>query len=386
MQEDQMTPTNPDFFDDLKDWSERKLQLLENYVAAASKIMGIIGQVYYIDGFAGEGIYDDGSKGSPVRIAELAQQYKREAKPYSLTCINIEENKKRFTNLQSATAQFGNLVLNLQGTFTSNISRILREIGNQPTICFLDPFGLKGIDWVGVEKIINRSTYASTDLWIRFDAQTALRLRGFFDSQVPNAEQYLETLASVFGIADKDYLNKRLAGRTVEERFQNALSLYKELLVDEFRKLRRTGFADIYPIRTLEGKVKYYLVFATAHPKGITLASEVVYKVEEDYQRQLQEFKESQPYQLSLFSIDPTQEEIDRHKAERLKEDIWEAGKGQILTRNQIYTAVLTNWFGKITSKHLSDALKKLQQEGRILKIDGPLSQDTTRFTFQKSD
>lgn len=79
-----MTPTNHDFFDDLKDWSERKLQLLENYVAAASKIMGIIGQVYYIDGFAGEGIYDDGSKGSPVRIAELAQRYEREAKPYCM--------------------------------------------------------------------------------------------------------------------------------------------------------------------------------------------------------------------------------------------------------------------------------------------------------------
>src|SRR5205823_14376494 len=96
------TPKKKDFFDDLKDWSERKLQLLQNYVEAASKIMG---EVYYIDGFAGEGTYEDNSKGSPVRIAELAQRYKIEAKPYSLKCINIEENKNRFANLQATTVQ-----------------------------------------------------------------------------------------------------------------------------------------------------------------------------------------------------------------------------------------------------------------------------------------
>src|SRR5258708_6530590 len=107
--EDQMPqPGQPDYFDELKEWSERKLKLLEDYVTAASKIMGIIGQVYYIDGFAGEGIYDDGSRGSPVRIAELAQCYQKEVKPYSLRCINIEESRKRFANLQAATVEFGN--------------------------------------------------------------------------------------------------------------------------------------------------------------------------------------------------------------------------------------------------------------------------------------
>lgn len=381
-----MTPTNPNFFDDLKDWSERKLQLLENYVSAASKIMGILGQVYYIDGFAGEGIYDDGSKGSPVRIAELAQQYEREGKPYALRCINIEENKKRYANLQAATAQFRHLVLNLQGSFTENINHILRKIGNQPTICFLDPFGLKGIDWMSIEKIINRSPYASTDFWIRFDAQTALRLRGFFDSQLPNAEQYLETLDSVFGTKDLTYLKAQLAGKTAEERFQNALDLYKERLIAQFKQSRGSGYADIYPIKTLEGKVKYYLVFATAHAKGIILASEVVYKVEEDYQKELQEFKELRGYQLQLFPRDPTPEEIARDKVNRLKEDIWKIGQGKAISRINIYTSILQEWFGKIKSTHVTNALKMLQQEGRILKIEGPLSQNNTLFTFRASD
>src|SRR6266545_2254080 len=100
-------PMQEDFFDELKEWSERKLQLLERYIEAASKIMG---SVYYVDGFAGEGIYEDGSKGSPVRAAELALRYQQDAKPYILKCINVEEDEKRFTNLQATTARFGNLI------------------------------------------------------------------------------------------------------------------------------------------------------------------------------------------------------------------------------------------------------------------------------------
>lgn len=373
-------PTNPDFFDDLKDWSERKLQLLEKYVDPAAKILGSIKQVYYVDAFAGAGIYADNEKGSPVRIAELAQRWEQERKPYALRCINIEENGKNFANLQKATSQFGNLVLNIQGSFVDNLDTVLRLLGARPAIFFLDPFGIKDIDWSAITKLINRKP--PIDIWIRFDHSIVRRLDGLFETD----KKMFEILARAYGIQDKAKLHSQLAGRTAQERIQNAVQLYKQRLADAFANAKGTGYAASYSIRSLSGQNKYFLIFATAHPKGITLASEVVYRVEEDYQQQLQEYKESQFYQLSLFPVDPTQEEIDRHKAERLKEAIWEAGKGKTLNRIQIYTAILSSWFGKITSKHLSEALKSLQQEGRILKIDGPPSQDTTRFTFRKSD
>ncbi len=378
-------PKKKDFFDDLKDWSERKLQLLEKYVEAASKIMGSgnMGEVYYVDGFAGEGTYEDNSKGSPVRIAELAQRYKIEAKPYSLKCINIEENKNRFANLQATTVQFGDLVTNLKGTFTENIEQIVRRIGNRPTICFLDPFGIKGLDWKSIKRLINRGRYASTDFWIRFDTQITSRLSGFFTSSSPNAEQYLATLTEVFGIENRTLLYTKLTGQTPEERFRNALYLYVNLLASEFKKVRGAGYAGVYPIKTLEGKTKYYLVFASGHKKGFTLASEVVYGVEETYQREVQEYSDMRSLQPSLFSIDPTKEEIFNSKVEHLKNDIWKACQGKTLSRIDIYTSILNSWFGKIKSTHLTQALKDLQREGRILQIDGALSQDATLFTFR---
>ena len=97
-------------------------------------------------------------------------------------------------------------------------------------------------------------------------------------------------------------------------------------------------------------------------------------------------FYKIQDYQLQLFSVDPTPEEIVQDKVKRLKEDIWKIGKEKTLSRVDIYTGILRNWFGKIKGTHMTQALKGLQQEGRIFRIEGPLSKDSTRFTFRASD
>jgi hypothetical protein len=43
------------FFKELKEWSDRKLNLLENYLEVSTYILKTFGTVYYIDGFAGAG-------------------------------------------------------------------------------------------------------------------------------------------------------------------------------------------------------------------------------------------------------------------------------------------------------------------------------------------
>ena len=62
-------------FKELKDWSERKHDLIVSYLKGFVKILGGSGKgiVYYVDGFAGPGIYDDRAKGSPIRAAEYAR-------------------------------------------------------------------------------------------------------------------------------------------------------------------------------------------------------------------------------------------------------------------------------------------------------------------------
>src|SRR6266566_273240 len=134
-----MTSSNKaDYFDEMHEWSERKLQLLQAYVDSAVKILGSRNRVYYIDGFAGRGMYRDGSKGSPVRIAELAKKNEIDGKSYVLKCINVEEDDEHFANLQEETARFGKTVQNFHGRFNDNLAAILKVIGSQPSIFFLD--------------------------------------------------------------------------------------------------------------------------------------------------------------------------------------------------------------------------------------------------------
>jgi three-Cys-motif partner protein len=372
----------------MHEWSERKLQLLKKYVDAADKILGSINQIYYVDGFAGRGTYRDGAKGSPIRIAELAQQYEREGKSYSFRCVNVEEDSEYFANLQEETTKFGSIVQNLHGRFTDQLDYILRVIGNQPAIFFLDPFGIKGIDWSAVRKIINRA--APTDLWIRFDHIDVRRLDGNYEVN----EKKFDILPTVFGIQDEDHLHSLLAsGDTSGDRIQTCMELYRDQLEREFKIAKRAGYADAYAIKSLAGQDKYYLIFATAHEKGIVLASNIVYGVEEDYQRELLEYRELhaledvQAEQLYLIPPEePTEEEIFQEKVTHLKADIWMKCKGRKLSRINIHVSILKTWFGRIKASHMTAALKALQNEGYILEINGNISSDRTLFRFNASD
>ncbi len=199
-----------EFFEELQEWSERKLRLLEKYLDASVRILGSIDQVYYVDGFAGAGIYGDGAKGSPLRAAELAESIAQANKPYRLRCINVEEDDDNFNNLAGHTARFGNLVVNIHGPFADNVGRILATIGDRPAVFFLDPFGVKGMDWSVVKRIIVRP--GRTDVWIRFDTRLVRRLSGFFESGARDAGGKLDLLARIYGIQRLDDLYRRLSG------------------------------------------------------------------------------------------------------------------------------------------------------------------------------
>jgi hypothetical protein len=201
-------------------------------------------------------------------------------------------------------------------------------------------------------------------------------------------------LPTVFGIQNEEYLHSMLAsGNTPEERIRDCMELYRKQLEQEFNKAKGSGYADAYTIKSLTGLDKYFLMFATSHEKGIVLASNVVYGVEQDYRMELQEYRELQEHegvqaeQLFLIPpIEPTAEEIFQDKVTHLKGDIWRKCKGQNLSRINIHTSILKQWFGRIKTSHMTAALKALQDEGYILEMSGNISSDQTLFKFKASD
>ncbi len=373
-----------EFFIELKEWSERKLNILEGYLDSFVKVLGSHSRtkkVYFVDAFAGAGLYEDGAKGSAIRAAENAQKYQREDRPYRLRCINVEYTPDNYQNLVKNTGAFGDLVLNLPGTFADNITRILDETADHSVLCFLDPFGVKGIDWYVIQKLIQRP--APTDLWIRFDHITLFRLAGFYDSEATSADKNLATIADTYGISDHAVLRDSLTGETIQEKRQKAVNLYMRGLEEEFHQARGKGFTAHYPIRSITGQDKYFLVFATGHLRGFIIASELVCSAEENYLLDKEEYQARQLRQLSLFQTDPTEDEIFADKVQRLREAIQEKCANERLTRDEIYERILRDWFGKIGSKHMTQALKAMISSGKITSAKGPPSKWDSVFEFR---
>ena len=378
-------PAQEDFFADIKEWSRRKLIITQKYLGGFSRILGSAfkGPKYYIDGFAGRGLYDDGEKGSPVLASELAERLRTEGKLYRLHCINVEKDPENYQNLEAATRNFGGIVRNIIGTFGDNIEEILDLISNAPAFFFLDAFGVKGTDWEAVEKAVARKY--PTDLWIRFDHRTVLRLAGFGDSIAKEAPRKLSLLPQIFGIEDLHYIRTRIDGPSPEARVRNAVSLYLEQIENAYQGAGKNGFAAAYPIVSLDGQRKYHLVFACSHPKAATLASNIVNGEEETFQIEAANYKEMRTKQMSFFPIGITREEIFNEKVDRLKFDIYSSFRGKTIEREELHYELMCldkGWFGRIGRRHFTQALKDLLNETppKIL-TDGSPGDDKAKIT-----
>lgn len=385
-----MSQDSDNFFQEQKDWSKRKLSIIQLYLAGFTKILGSSTTqscVYYVDGFAGKGVYADGSKGSPILAAQMSQTYRNQQKKYQLNCINIEADNVNFQNLEKSTTQYQSIVENLNGTFSSQIPSILKSIGTCPAFFFIDPFGITGTDWTDMIKVIHRA--APTDLWLRFDHKTVRRLSGFFESGSRGADSKVQRLLKLYGVQRTDHLFQKLEGNTREERIENAVNYYLERLESEIQSFKKFGYSAGIPIISLEGENKYHLVFAASHPKAVILASETVYSVERDRLQEMQEYQQKKTGQLFLFSSEPSDEEISKFKAEELIQDIWRLCSGKQLDRLEIYMKLLKDdkkkSFGRFSGAHLTLALSIMESETnpRISLRTGAISQDKTTFKFK---
>lgn len=236
-------------------------------------------------------------------------------------------------------------------------------------------------------KILQRP--APTDLWLRFDHNTVRRLSGFFESGSQGADKKIQRLLMLYGVQRSDNLFQKLDGNSPEERIVNAVNYYIERLESELRTIKKFGYSAGFPIVSLEGQNKYFLVFAAAHKKAVILASETVYSVERNRPQETQEYKMKKTGQPFLFALDPSEEELSKYKAEELANDIWKICSSRQLDRSEIYIKLLSDykdkWFGRFSGAQLNMALCLMETEinPRVIQRTGPVSQEKTKFTFK---
>ncbi len=272
----------PSHFKQLRDWSERKHAVLEDYLPAFCRALSRQargGALWYVDGYAGAGIYrdpnnpaDPGAIGSPVLAARKTQDL-----PYAINCLNVEGNSQNFESLQRETVAFAH-VENIHADFTAVVEDILAKVAGAPAFFFLDPFGTKDLPMEGlIDRIALRTS--PTDLLLRYATETVRRLAGAYEKGDTASGAFAQNLDKWFRGQEWRTL---IAQHTGSDRDDALINYYLQQLVTISNG--RMKMASSYPIRSTGGTTKYHLVFATGDRLGIKLMSDILFKADRKYE------------------------------------------------------------------------------------------------------
>lgn len=373
-----------DFFKEQKEWSERKIKILRNYLEDFCKILGGTRPrhpVYYVDGFAGPGMYEDGSLGSPVVAAELALSLWQSPRGYEVRCINVELDHDLYRNLCDHTSDYPSwMVMNFKGPFQGHIAEILTIIGDDPTLFFLDPIGIKELTWTTLEPIYTReaTTDAPTEALMNLNTRHAKRLAGSLGSSRKGAEARVARLSAVMGT--NRWKTRWTQAKTREERTDALVDTYLEQLVDP----QYFNFACSYPIRSLaQGTLKYHLVFATPHYRGLDVMNDVFYKAEEEFQHNLI-ISKTDPLQPPLLGLlESMAEEARLAKQRQLKQDMIDLVQSRgPMAFAQVRLGLYAKWFGRIRTGHLKQACRQLIEDGHLESDVATALEDTSTVSI----
>lgn len=268
---------NEKFFENLKIWSERKHRLLRKYLEPfIAKVASITQnrQIYCVDGFAGAAKYDDGKEGSPLLIAKFSDICLSWRTPAYLKLINVEPNPETFNSLELATQAWKQkgILTNVRGTFKQVSDSLLSEIGNAPTLFFIDPFGPSQVIFSDLKPILTRTQHVS-ELIINFDTDGLYRIAcaSFSNNINPKTAE-----------TDSKLVTEIVGGENWKEKFSPKNLTSEEggnILLEEYmQNLERYNYYVVaYPIReSLDKKPKYHFIYCTRHPDGIVLMNNFV--------------------------------------------------------------------------------------------------------------
>lgn len=367
-----------DFFNQSRrEWSVRKHAVLSEYLPAFCRALSRTtrqhygGTIWYVDGFAGAGRYDeDGALGSPLLALEAIKSL-----PYDIRCLNVEEDAACYNNLVQETA--GNSrVVNLHGDFNAMIDEVLRTVQGCPALFFLDPFGMKDLPMVGqIEKIARRRL--ATDVLLRYDTIGISRVAGAAENTAdPRSAAHSQSLDRVFrGHVWREIFTTSPNGRSRDDAL---LAHYLEQL--KSIPNGRFHFAADYPIRSIEGRLKYYLVFATGDQLGIKIMSDVLRQAEASYcsdkAAHVQQQLAAMPViQHELFTEEPedSADQQQQNHIAAVQATLHEVGqrKKREWEFDELFYELLLHWgwFARLSEKDYRSACKGLAASGEIERI-----------------
>lgn len=162
-----------DFFRTKKGWSLLKDQIIDYYLEPyIAKILFTGKPLIIVDCFAGKGKFDDGAIGSPLIIAQHIVRT-LESRKQNKKILGIFIEKKYYEDLNKNIAYFPNCSV-WPGTFEENLSKILQLNPSNNLFVYIDPYGIKSLDFRRFSEI-GRKKFNSLEMLINFNSFGFLR-------------------------------------------------------------------------------------------------------------------------------------------------------------------------------------------------------------------
>jgi three-Cys-motif partner protein len=269
---------------------------------------------FFVDGFAGAGRDRAGNAGSPVIACRISQQVRarfRETRPgrdVKLKVIAVESAPATLALLKEQLAPFERIDPHCVRTFFGDVSghmqSIVSETGPLPTLFFLDPFGIGGLDARTYPQML---AGAHNEILALFHDIGAVRLRGVVHSGAALEQQLLalkespslfpeidaqvakgiveqvakkRRAAEPYAPAARSSISRALGDTTWEEELRNvpADEARIELIFRFVRRLVASGaaFVHVLPMRGESGGHKYCLIHASKALKGFAAMKDAV--------------------------------------------------------------------------------------------------------------
>ncbi len=276
------------FFKNKKDWSLLKDTILDNYLTPyIAKILYTKRPTIIIDCFAGKGKFDDGSLGSPCIIGNHIQIV-IENPSYSFKNIKaVFIEKKYYRELLNNIDSYKNCEV-IKGTFEENIKSIDQFDKSHNIFVYVDPYGIKSLDFNLFQQIKNKN-FNSLELLMNLNSFGFLRegcrlLKYEYDICTTDKEEMdyetddSNTIENMNKIAYGEYWQNILNDfNTAKIDMRTA----EELFCREYTSQMKGLFKHIVniPIKTKTNNIpKYRLIFGTNHKDGLILMSDEMNK------------------------------------------------------------------------------------------------------------
>lgn len=345
------------FFEESREQSLIKATIVAKYFWAWAKV--IIGamrkypelsrdKIAYVDLFAGPGRYKDGSASTPILVLKKAIE-DRDIRERLVTIFN-DKNEGNKRSLETEIQSIPNLHLLkhqpqvLNEEVGDKIVQNLEQAKLVPTLCFVDPWGYKGLSLRLVNSVLK--DWGCDCIFFFNYNRISMGLSNPF---------VVEHMNALFGQERADDLRDRLEGM---EPFEREMTIVNELTI----ALKELGGEYVLPFcfKNERGvRTSHHLIFVSKHVRGYEIMKEIMAEYSSNKDQGVPSFEYNpadERYSL-LFELTRPLDELVR----MLPEDF----AGKTISMKKIYEE---HHMGKpYIKRNYKEALVRLEEEGKIV-------------------